>query len=99
MLYILYCSMSDWVMNSRCLTPIPELSALWRREQANFQWDDDEVRFVHEQHTEIDIYSTSQLKQQSTGRHVAPFLFRTDQFLLFRLNIACLDENQHLQIS
>ena len=38
----------------------------------HFQWDDDEVRFVLDQHAEIDFYSASSLKQQSTGRHVAP---------------------------
>jgi hypothetical protein len=41
---------------------------LWQ-EQVNFQWDDDEVRFVLDQHTELDFYSASSLKQQSAGRH------------------------------
>ena len=44
---------------------------LWR-EQVNFQWDDDEVRFVLDQHAELDFYSASSLKQQSAGRHVIP---------------------------
>jgi hypothetical protein len=38
-------------------------------EQVNLQWDDDEVRFVLDQHAE---YIASSLKQQSMGRHVAP---------------------------
>ena len=38
----------------------------------NFQWDDDEVRFVLDQHAELDFYSASSLKQQSAGRHVDP---------------------------
>ena len=38
----------------------------------NFQWDDDEVRFVLDLHTELDFYSASSLKQQSADRHVAP---------------------------
>jgi hypothetical protein len=42
------------------------------REQVNFQWDDDEVFFVLDQHAELDFYSASPLKQQSAGRHVAP---------------------------
>ena len=37
-----------------------------------FQWDDDEVRFVLDQHAELDFYSASSLKQQSAGRYVAP---------------------------
>jgi hypothetical protein len=31
-----------------------------------------EVRFVLDQHAELDFYSASSLKQQSVGRHVAP---------------------------
>jgi hypothetical protein len=27
------------------------------REQVNFQWDDDEVPFVLDQHAELDLYS------------------------------------------
>jgi hypothetical protein len=42
------------------------------REQVNFQWDDDEVRFVLGQHAELDFYSASTLEQQSAGWHVAP---------------------------
>ena len=34
--------------------------------------DDDDVLFVLDQHTELDFYSASSLKQQSAGRHVAP---------------------------
>jgi hypothetical protein len=37
----------------------------------NCQWDDDEVRFVQDQYTELDFYSTSSMKQQSADRHVA----------------------------
>ena len=42
------------------------------REQVNFQWDDDGVHFVLDQHAELDIYSASSLKQQFANRHVAP---------------------------
>ena len=40
-------------------------------EQVNFQWDNDEVRFILDQHAELDFFSASSLKQQSAGRHVA----------------------------
>jgi hypothetical protein len=36
------------------------------------QWDDDGVHFVLDHHAELDFYSASSLKQQSTGRHVTP---------------------------
>jgi len=47
-------------------------SAISWREQVNFQWDDDEVRFALDQHAELDFYSASSLKQQSADRNVAP---------------------------
>ena len=46
-------------------------SAISWREQVYFQWDD-EVRFVLDQHAELNFYSASSLKQQSEGGHVAP---------------------------
>ena len=42
------------------------------REQVNFQWDDDKVHFVLDQHAELDFYSASSLKQQSADRNIAP---------------------------
>jgi hypothetical protein len=48
------------------------LSAISWREQINFQWDYDDIRFVLDQHAELDLYSASSLKQQSMGKHVAP---------------------------
>jgi hypothetical protein len=40
--------------------------------QVNFERDDDEVRFVLDQHAELDFYSASSLKQQFADRYVAP---------------------------
>ena len=45
---------------------------LKKREQVNFLRDDDEVRFVLDQHAELDFYNASSLKQQSADRDVAP---------------------------
>jgi hypothetical protein len=61
--------MSEWLLfnaNSAIF-----LAISWRK-QVNFQWDNDEVRFVLDQHAELDFYSSSSLKQQSAGKHVAP---------------------------
>jgi hypothetical protein len=44
-------------------------TAISWREQVSFQWDDDEVHFVLDQHAELDFHSASSLKQQSAGRH------------------------------
>ena len=49
------------------------MSAILWREQVNYQWDDDEVRIVLDQHAELDFYSASSLKQQSASRNVTPF--------------------------
>ena len=49
------------------------LSPISWRKQGNYEWDDDEVCIVLDQHAEVDLYSASSLKQQSAGRHVAPF--------------------------
>jgi hypothetical protein len=49
------------------------------REQVYFKWDDDEVPFVLDQHTELDLYSSS--SQQSAGRHVATHYSPLDIFI------------------
>jgi hypothetical protein len=40
-------------------------TAMSWREQVNFQWDDDEVRLVLDQHAKLDFYSTSSLKHDN----------------------------------
>jgi hypothetical protein len=39
-------------------------SAILRREQVKYQRDDNDVRFVLDQHAELDFFSASSLKQQ-----------------------------------
>jgi hypothetical protein len=43
-------------------------------EQVTFRWDDDDICFVLDQHTEFDFYCTNSLNQQSAGsyRNVVP---------------------------
>jgi hypothetical protein len=72
------------------------MSPISWRDQVNFQWDDDEVRFVLDQQAELDLYSARSLKQQSADRHVAPLghiilIPNQPVFRLF-LNAACLAE-------
>jgi len=38
------------------------------------RWYDNDIRFVLDQHAELDFYSASSLKQQSVGKHVAPLV-------------------------
>jgi hypothetical protein len=65
-----------------------------------FQWDDDEIRFVLDQHAEL--YSASTLKQQSADKRSLHsntlFWFRANKSLIFLLNAACLAEKQHISI-
>ena len=69
-------------------------------ETAIFQLYHDDVRFIQDQHAYVGFVSASSLKQQSTGKHIAPrghiILNPTIFFLLI---IACLEEEQQLPIS
>ena len=61
------------VMVFVCFTISSNLSAIsWREQQVNFHRDYEEVRFVLDQHAELDFNSASSLKQQSACRHIAP---------------------------
>jgi hypothetical protein len=44
----------------------------WSGQTKDYEIGDDDVRFVVDQHVELDFYSASSLKQQSADRHVAP---------------------------
>ena len=50
--------------------PIQQFFSYIMARTSYFQWEDDEVRFVLDQHAELNFYSASSLKQQSSGRHV-----------------------------
>ena len=83
--------MSKWLLfNAKFRT----FSALSWREQVNFQWDEDEVRFVLDQHAELDFHSARSLKQQSAGRHVAPL----GHMILIPSQPAYLTEKQQIPI-
>jgi hypothetical protein len=69
-----------WIIYFILDTKISEESVFKLVQQKNYpvskilyQWDDDEVRFILDQHAELDFYSASSLKQQSAGRNVTPF--------------------------
>jgi hypothetical protein len=63
--------LGEWVIVVYC--QFSNSSAILWREQVNYQWYDDEVRFVLDQHAELDLYSGSSLKKQSAGKNVTPF--------------------------
>jgi hypothetical protein len=67
-----------------------------------YQWDDDEVRFVLDQHAELDLYSASSLNNSPRAdmslHSDTLFWFRANQSLLFLLNDACLAEKQQIPI-
>jgi hypothetical protein len=69
---------------------------------SHFQWDDDEVRFLLDQHAELDFYSNSSLKQQSgvdmSLHSDTLFRFWANKSLLFLLNAACLTKKQQITI-
>jgi hypothetical protein len=53
-------------INKNCLNQLSDFQ-LYHGWQVNFQWNDDEFRFVLDQHAKLDFYSVSSLKQ-----YVAP---------------------------
>ena len=65
--------------------------------------NDDEVRFVLDQHAELDLYSASSLKQHFAGRHVAPLghiiLISNQPLFAFLFNTACSAEKQQIPIA
>ena len=61
--------MSEWLLVN---TQVSRFWAIGWWKQVTLQWDDDDVRFVLDQHAHLDFYSASSLKQQSADRHVAP---------------------------
>jgi hypothetical protein len=66
----MYTSLSEWVIVAQ--HQLSNFSPILWREQVNFQWDDNEVRFALDQHAELDFYSASSLKQQSADEHIVP---------------------------
>jgi hypothetical protein len=87
---------SEWVII--VFHQMNNFSAISWRDQVTFRRDDDVILFVLDQHTLLDLYSASSLKQQSAGRHVAPLSwFQVNQSLLFFLKSICLAENQKYQ--
>jgi hypothetical protein len=73
-LFFQYPLLIDWVSGWLLFNANSAIfSAMLWREQVNYQWDDDGVRFVLDQHAELELYSASSLRQQSAGRNVTPF--------------------------
>jgi hypothetical protein len=63
-LYLQTQQMSEWLLLNANSSAICELY------HYNFQWDEDEVRFVLDQYANLDLYSVGLLKQQFVDRHV-----------------------------
>ena len=58
------------------------------------------MRTILDHHSEVDFYGANSLKQQFTGRHVAPLqpLLQTNQPFFLLLNAACFVERLQIQI-
>jgi hypothetical protein len=62
--------MSDWVSDYR-LTPNEQCFSYIMVWTSYIQWNNGDVRFVLDQHAELDFYSARSLTQQSAENHVA----------------------------
>ena len=81
--------MSEWLLSN----PNSAIFQLYHdKNEDNFQWDDDEVRFVLDKHAKLYFFSASLLKLQSADRHVVSLghiiLIWANQSLLFLLKAA-----------
>jgi len=89
-------SLSEWVIVVECqFSNFPAIS--WQ-EQVHFQWEDDEVCFVPDQHAELDFYSANNSLRVDISLHSDTlFWFQANQSLLF-IHAACLAEKQPIPI-
>ena len=69
---ILFFLQKEWVSDCSLLCQLSNFSAISWWEQVIFNENDDNVRFVLDQHAELNFNSASSLKQQSAVKHVAP---------------------------
>jgi hypothetical protein len=61
-----------WFSDLNSIQKISSLPNIFTQNvEFNFQWDDDEISFVLDQHAELDLHSASSRKQQSADRYVA----------------------------
>ena len=63
------------------------------REQVTFSWDDDDVHFIQDQHTDFDFLVLNSVKQQSMDRHVASLrhnILMTSQPLFVLTPLCCV---------
>ena len=93
-------NVSEWVIVVK--HQFINFSAISWLEQVNFQWNDDEVCFVLDHHTELDFivlahWNNSPWVDMSLHSDTL-FWFRANQSLLFLLNAVCLVEKQQIPI-
>ena len=70
---------------------------------SNLRWDDDDIRFVLDQHVQQDLYSgkwNNCLRVEMSPHSDTVTRFRVNQslFLLFNNNTACLAEKEQISI-
>jgi len=84
-----------------CLTPTQQFSAISWQEQANFQWDDDDVCLVLDQHAFLIVLDhwNNSLRIGMSPHSDTFSWFQANQTLLFLLNAVILAENQQIPIS
>ena len=81
------------------LTPTQHLFSYISREQVIFQWDDDEVRFVLDQHAELDLYSATSSHWNNMSLHLDTlFWFRAIKPLLLLLITVCLAKKKQIPL-
>jgi hypothetical protein len=85
---VLFLPVSEWLL----FNTNSEIFNLCHGENnVNFQWDDNEICFVPDQHAQLDFHSASPLKHQSADRHVAPLghIIQIPSLPVFALSPKC----------
>jgi predicted alpha/beta hydrolase len=88
----------QWVSDC-CLTPNEQFFSYIIVRTSYIRWDDDDVHFALDQHSKLNFYRASSLKQQSTDRHMDALghiiLIWSQPVLLLR---TCSAEKQQIPI-
>ena len=99
--YNLHSIRQDWVSDYCQLSKFSAISYAWC-EQDNFQWDEDEVQFVLDQHPfgflKVLAHWNKRLQIDMSPHSDTLSWFQANHYLFFLLNAACLAGKQQIPI-
>lgn len=91
---ILMVSVSEWLL----LTPNEQFLSHFMARESYIWWDDEDVHFILDQHTELEFYSETTVLWVDMLLRSDTFRFGANQSLFLLLNAVCLAEKQKIPI-